>query len=177
MNSSSPSPKTALVVKNNNVILFGSFLVSAMGWGFFTSFLGIMIWTLVNTHQDQLQSVLNDSQKEKYKQICYQRFQAVLYGILAGVIPAFVLSLSCGFRLGHFLFYLFFVVYTFYGLYPKQYLLDYLTNTVQIKAYVKTYDFMKHLSCFGFLLGFLLYILVVWFSSGIPSTSPCKLLF
>ena len=146
----------------------GSLVLSALGWGFFGSFLFITIWFL--THQEK-------EHNAAYQAVYRQRFWITVVGFLIGAIPAAWLSMTCGFRIGHFLFYLFFIVHGVYMAWPKKSMLDSNPTPEQTKAWIQKYRTIHLVSLMGFATGLVVSIVVmVNVMSPEKKTSVCKIL-
>lgn len=139
----------------------GSMVLSALGWGFFGSFLFITVWFLQYQRNNNMK---NNNMAEKCREVCRQRFWVMVVGLVIGVIPATWLSMTCGFRIGHFLFYLFFIVHGVYMAWPKKSMLDSTTSQEEVRAWIQRYRMIHLISMMGFtagLVGSLVFMMVL----------------
>jgi hypothetical protein len=155
-----------------NTTTVGSRVISCLGWGFLGSFLSIMVWFL--TKPQEMQKL---SEMDQYRKVAEQRLWITATGFLLGIVPSIYLTMTCRFRIGHFLFYLFFIVYSVYTAWPKRSLLDSnnTINMIQAKEWIKVHRAIHGVSALGFCTAFVISAIVIFYTEPKP-TSPCQIL-
>jgi len=155
----------------------GSHLVSALGWGFFTAMLAHFIWQC-NIHMHQFGSSLTMEQMHAYKKICKHRAMITMWSLIIAFLPAFLLVRGWGTSTGHFLFFWVGLTCILYCIWPKRdYMLNHIQTPQQASQWYAIYMCMKHVSMVGFMIGFLLSLLVGYISYPEKERSVCNVTF
>ena len=109
-------------------------------------------------------NLLDDSQKNIYENIIYERLSIYFVGMILGLglgIYYYIHSKKDKFRLCKFLMILYFIKFGFYYFYPKQPLMLYsLTTKEQINSWATIYTEMKTRFKYSLLIGFIGYLLI-----------------
>ena len=131
--------------------------------------LGSMIMTMLVSKKSKpfvtFMSLLDDNQQQIYKSVIRERTNIYVQGLVIGVALALLITYHTGFKtIGNVC--LFIVVslgfnWAYYLLYPKTtYMLNHLSSSDQVKAWLAIYREMKFRSYSGLLLGIVGYLLI-----------------
>ena len=131
--------------------------------------LGSMIMTMLVSKKSKpfvtFMSLLDDNQQQIYKSVIRERTNIYIQGLVIGVALALLITYHTGFKtIGNVC--LFIVVslgfnWIYYLLYPKTtYMLNHLSSSDQVKAWLSIYKEMKFRSYTGLLLGVFGYVLI-----------------
>ena len=133
--------------------------------------LGSMIMTMLVSKKSKpfvtFMSLLADNQQQIYKSVIRERSNIYIQGLVIGIALALLVTYYTGFKtIGNVC--LFIVVslgfnWAYYLLYPKTtYMLNHLTSSDQVKAWLAIYREMKFRSYSGLILGVLGYLLIAY---------------
>ena len=154
----------------------GSHLVASLGWGLFASFIFHFIWQC-NLQLHQFGHSLTADQKKTFHKICRHRAWITLWGLVIAFFPAIILAHGCGVSIGHFLFFWLLLTGIIYGIWPKKdYMLNHIETPAQASQWYAVYLCMKHVCLTGFIVGFLVSILLAYFAYPTGQQSICNVI-
>ncbi len=133
-----------------------------------SALLGSMVMTMLASKNSKnfknFRDLLNEKQKNIYKNIIKERFNIYLQGLILGIIIALIATYKI--KNSNNKICLFVVIslafkYLYYCLHPKStYMLNHLTSVKQNNAWLKIYKEMKYRNIIGFVLGIIGYVLL-----------------
>ena len=131
--------------------------------------LGSMIMTMLVSKKSKpfvtFMSLLDDNQQQIYKSIIRERTNIYVQGLVIGVALALLITYHTGFkRVANVCLFIAISLgfnWAYYLLYPKTtYMLNHLSSSAQVKAWLNIYKEMKFRSHTGLLLGAFGYVLI-----------------
>lgn len=152
----------------------GSHLVASLGWGMLTAVIFHFIWQC-NLQLHHFGHTLTVDQKRLFEKICRHRALITVWALLIAFLPALAVVQGCGTSVGHFLFFWLLLTGIIYSVWPKKnYMLNNIESPVQASQWYGVYLCMKHVSLSGFVVGFLLAIMLAYSSYPKGQQSICN---
>ncbi len=128
-----------------------------------------MLYLMFNPNKSNIinnfESLLDNNQKRRYKDIVNYRLTIYILGLLLGLIIGFIylntIATTNISRVCIFTVLVLGINYTFYMIIPKNdYIIKHLNTNEQIEAWLDVYTEMKYRNYLGFILGIITYILI-----------------
>ena len=133
--------------------------------------LGSMIMTMLVSKKSKpfvtFMSLLDDNQQQIYKSVIRERTNIYVQGLVIGVALALLITYHTGFKkVGNICLFIAVSLgfnWIYYLLYPKTtYMLNHLSSSEQVKAWLAIYKEMKFRSYSGLILGVVGYLLIAY---------------